>query len=470
MSQVRPARTRAVRKFALERLIGGGFALMLALLVGVGVLDYRSTSELADSADAVRSAQAELTALARLLSSATDAETAQRGYVITGDEGFLGPYRQARQHVEEQLSLLRGLAGDVPARLDALEHLAAQRIDSIAAVVALRRDGGAEDARRLIASGKGRRLHDRLRAAVAGMEARVQSTLAAQEQGNLAIRRRALLVSAVGAPLAVVIVLGLAWRIVLDLRTLRRTSAELAAARDRAESADRIKSSFLATMSHELRTPLNSIIGFTGILLQRLAGPLNDEQGRQLAMVRDSSRHLLALINDVLDISKIESGQLEVAHEDFDLRASIAKVVEIVRPLAEKKSLVLQAQVDDGVGPAHGDARRVEQVLLNLLSNAIKFTDAGSVTLSAAPGAPGLLRIDVADTGIGIAPQDLDTLFQPFRQVDSRLAREREGTGLGLAISRRLAQLMGGDVTLASQPGRGSVFSLTLQRAGEAPR
>ena len=168
----------------------------------------------------------------------------------------------------------------------------------------------------------------------------------------------------------------------LERRVVERTG-ELAVARDRAEAADRLKSAFLASMSHELRTPLNSIIGFTGIILQGMAGPLNEEQGKQLGMVRDSARHLLALINDVLDISKIEAGQLEVKSEPFDLQASIVKVTGIVKPLAEKKGLTLLVELAPEIDVVVSDQRRVEQALLNLLNNAIKFTDRGAVALTA---------------------------------------------------------------------------------------
>jgi PAS domain S-box-containing protein len=250
----------------------------------------------------------------------------------------------------------------------------------------------------------------------------------------------------------------------LEQRVAERT-AELAVARDRAEAADSLKSAFLATMSHELRTPLNSIIGFTGILLQGLAGPLNPEQGKQLGMVQSSARHLLALINDVLDISKIEAGQLQVSSEPLDLRASIAKVAEIVKPMAEKKGLALRVELTPEIGTLVSDGRRIEQVLLNLLNNAVKFTERGAVTLTA-ESVPDAIRIAVADTGIGIKPEDMSKLFQPFRQIDTGLSRQHEGTGLGLAICGRLAALLGGEIHAASEWGKGSVFTLTLPLNG----
>ncbi|MFZ2640217.1 MAG: MASE1 domain-containing protein [Verrucomicrobiia bacterium] len=253
----------------------------------------------------------------------------------------------------------------------------------------------------------------------------------------------------------------------LERRVLIRTT-ELAEACDRAEAADRIKSAFLATMSHELRTPLNSIIGFTGLLLQGLTGPLNAEQTKQLGMVRNSGQHLLALINDILDISKIEAGQITIAIAPFDLRESVQKVLETVTPLADKKQLPLIARVSPQVGRITSDRKRVEQILLNLLSNAIKFTERGEVTLTAEmmPGTSHVphsaVCVSVTDTGLGIKREDLDKLFQPFRQLDTGLTRQHEGTGLGLAICKRLVERLGGTITVESEWGKGSTFRFTL--------
>jgi hypothetical protein len=251
-----------------------------------------------------------------------------------------------------------------------------------------------------------------------------------------------------------------------DMETrIQQRTAELAVAMQKAQAADHLKSAFLASMSHELRTPLNSIIGFTGILLQGLAGPLNEEQKKQLLMVQNSSRHLLALINDVLDISKIEADQLTLSFSTFELRPSIEKTVKLTAPLAEKKGLELVLEIAPDVAAVTTDQRRLEQVILNLLNNAVKFTEKGRVSLACRTDKDGYL-LSVSDTGMGIRAEEIPGLFQPFHQIDTGLSRKHEGTGLGLSICKKLVGMMGGTIEVQSQWGEGSTFTVRFPENG----
>ena len=243
-------------------------------------------------------------------------------------------------------------------------------------------------------------------------------------------------------------------------------TVELEAAKTKAEESDHLKSAFLASMSHELRTPLNSIIGFTGILLQGMAGPLSEEQAKQLGMVKGSASHLLELINDILDISKIESGRVQVYDEAFKIDLLLVMAVSSLRPFAEKKSLRLRHNIETDLPKLYSDKRRLEQVLINLINNAIKFTEEGEIMVSCYLK-EDFLNIDVFDTGIGISEKDLETVFETFRQIDTGLDRVKEGSGLGLAISKKLAELLSGTIKVVSEPGVGSTFSVVLPVTSE---
>jgi PAS domain S-box-containing protein len=249
----------------------------------------------------------------------------------------------------------------------------------------------------------------------------------------------------------------------LEQRVAERTQ-ELVAAKERAERADSVKSSFLSMMSHELRTPLNSILGFTDVILQRFSGPLTPEQERQLGIVRDSSMHLLALINDVLDISRIEAGQLRLEIGPVDLPDLLRRRMQAFEAQAAAKGLALECRIDDGVGVIRSDARRIAQIVTNLLSNAVKFTEQGRVALDARANGLGV-EIEVSDSGHGIAADELPLLFTAFEQLATTRRGNKDGTGLGLAISRHLARALGGDIAVASTPGQGSRFTLRLPLA-----
>jgi len=228
------------------------------------------------------------------------------------------------------------------------------------------------------------------------------------------------------------------------------------------EVANRHKSEFLANMSHELRTPLNAVIGFSEVLLERMFGEINEKQDEYLRDIYSSGRHLLSLINDILDLAKIEAGRMELEVTRFDLPQAIENAMTLVRGRADAHAIRLEADVDERLGEFAGDERKFKQILLNLLSNAVKFTpEGGRVTLRAGL-TDGTVEIAVTDTGIGIAPEDQAAVFEEFRQVGTDYARKREGTGLGLALTKRFVELHGGAIWLKSAPGEGSTFTFTL--------
>jgi signal transduction histidine kinase len=235
---------------------------------------------------------------------------------------------------------------------------------------------------------------------------------------------------------------------------LRRLYAEL-------EAASRHKSEFLANMSHELRTPLNAIIGFSQVLRDEMVGPVNDKQAEYLDDISSSGNHLLSLINDVLDLSKVEAGQVELEMHPFSLREALERGVVMVRERATEDGVRVAFAADPEVDVVDGDERRIKQVIFNLLSNAVKFTPAGGEVDVSATRANGEVRVSVADTGPGVAPEDRDRIFEEFQQSETGVGL-REGTGLGLALSKRFVELHGGRIWVESELGRGSTFTFAL--------
>ena len=229
------------------------------------------------------------------------------------------------------------------------------------------------------------------------------------------------------------------------------------------EVASRHKSEFLANMSHELRTPLNAIIGFSEVLNERMFGELNEKQEEYLKDIHASGQHLLSLINDILNLSKIEAGRMELELTDFDLPAAMDNSVTLVRERASRRGVTLEIAVEERVGVIRGDERKIRQVLLNLLSNAIKFTPEGGRIEIGAALRDGAVEVSVSDTGVGIAPEDQEAAFEEFRQVGASAAKQ-EGTGLGLALCRKFIELHGGKIWVTSAVGAGSTFTFRLPR------
>ncbi|MBI2080889.1 MAG: HAMP domain-containing protein, partial [candidate division NC10 bacterium] len=254
----------------------------------------------------------------------------------------------------------------------------------------------------------------------------------------------------------------------LEHRVEERTR-DLTALNQQLQEANRHKSQFLANMSHELRTPLNSIIGFSEVLLDGGAEALRERQRLYVDTILDSGQHLLTLISDILDVAKIEAGKVRLEPAAVHCTDLVAEAVDVVRPQAERKRLRLGGAVEPAGTTVWGDRPKLRQVLLNLLSNAVKFTpDGGEVRVTASPAPGGAVEFRVADTGIGIHPDDQERIFQAFEQVDNSYSRRYQGTGLGLSLTRQLVELHGGTVRVESAVGAGSTFIVTLPAAATA--
>jgi len=250
-------------------------------------------------------------------------------------------------------------------------------------------------------------------------------------------------------------------------KELQASNREIAEKSRQLEVASQHKSEFLANMSHELRTPLNAIIGFSEILSEKMFGELNEKQEEYSKDIHASGQHLLSLINDILDLSKIEAGRMELELTEFDLPNAIENALMLVRERAGRRSIALHTNIDTQLGQIQADERKVRQVVLKLLSNAIKFTPEGGRIEVAAVPKDGSVEISVSDTGVGIAPEDQEAVFEEFRQVGTA-EKKAEGTGLGLTLCRKFIELHGGRIWVKSEVGLGSTFTFTIPvRCGE---
>ncbi|MEU5695550.1 response regulator [Actinosynnema sp. NPDC020468] len=488
-------------RWTVGRLMAVGYLLAVGGLLVVGISAYVRIGTLLEDRVPVEHTYEVLGRISQLRIDLQDVERGQRGYLVTGDEGFLSPYRAAIADIGATTASLRSLTADngVQQRaLDELEPLVDTWLAHTADALSAYQGGDPGTARRLVAQ-DGPGGGDRIEAVLDGMRD--------EEVRLLAIRQRVssegasgtrLLIGWGTAALTALVGLGAWWatrkvtvpltrvaeaatRVAggesgLDVRVtgpveLERMSSAvdtsmraLRDARDEAMAASRAKAAFLATMSHEIRTPMNAVIGLTGLVLDT---GLTAEQRDLITTVRDSGDSLLSIINEILDYSKIEAGQVDLEDASFDVVDCVESALALVALPAEAKALELVGHVDPGC-PAvlRGDATRLRQILLNLLSNAVKFTHSGEVAVTLWAEARGsdtevLLHAEVRDTGMGIPAEQKERLFEAFSQVDASTTRRFGGTGLGLAISKRLAQVMGGDLVVESTPGVGSTFTLT---------
>ena len=464
---------------------------VLTLLVGVAALAV--VIRLRGAVAAVDHTNAVIRNLENALGAIVDAETGQRGYVITGDSSYLGPYHDGRVAVDSYFVALRQLVADDPhqrARLDTLEELANAKVRELDRSVELR----AVDASAALAhvrSGVGKALMDSARVVATHMTQTERRRLAERDRARLRIRNLALGVI-IGGTLGAFLLAFITNRsirsdVIAQQRTreqlelqaqqleeqqvameetleqLRETTTEAEEARDAADVANRAKTDFLAVMSHELRTPLNAIVGYTELLHDGVAGPVSDVQREQLERVQLSARHLVELVDDILSFSRLESGTENVRAVPIDVAEVTREAGALVEPVAAAKGLTVTIDTPNEPARFTSDPAKVRQVLVNLLSNAIKFTDEGGIRL-ASRAEDGCVVFEVVDTGIGIAPEHQEQVFETFWQVDQTATRKRGGAGLGLSVSRRLARALGGDLSVESAIGKGSRFRFWVPR------
>ncbi|MES2523969.1 MAG: CHASE3 domain-containing protein [Gemmatimonadota bacterium] len=464
----------------LHRKVIAALGATLVILGVVGSIAYLSVSRLVETSGTVWRTHQVLRLIEVTYSAIADAETGSRGYLLTGDTSYLEPYRAATVAIDDNLAALRQLTSSSPrqrAQLEQLDPLIQRRLAVMQRAVVLRREQGFEAALAAVRTGRGKALMDSVRQEINRLEASEQTLLSARSDAEAVSVRR--LGTALGAALFLAVVISVVAAVIVRRDLALRTAAErgLREAKDAAEGANQAKSQFLARMSHELRTPLNSVIGFSNVLLRKQDSARTPDERLYLERIRDNGMHLLHLIDDLLDVARIDVGRLRIERRPVELGALVRGVVGGFEEEARRRELALTCDIPEDLMWIESDPTRLRQVLVNLVGNAVKFTERGSVHVRITAWTPDNalgrsgdhLRLDVIDTGIGIAADRQPAIFDPFEQAETGTARKYGGTGLGLAICRSLCELMGARLEVQSTLGEGSTFSVMFPTSRQQP-
>lgn len=450
----------------IERRLQMVFGALAIVLAATFVLQAVNREEQIENRQWVQQARQVIDELAWLRAHVIETDAAVRGYLLNPDRRYPAAIHQIHAETERHLDALRTLIADEPSQLPRLvqlrEAIRARR-EAGRKLMELR-DRSEPAAIAAFSTGDAMEANSPVQEVLTALDQQERTTLEQRRQRRLHYSENTWLFTAT-ALVAVVFGLLVTAYVMFRRDAAHRQGFEQALQLKNAEleEASRLKSEFLAHMSHELRTPLNAIIGYTGTLLMRLPGPLNGDQEKQLKTIQNSGRHLLSLINELLDLSRIESGKTKLQLEALLCREIVEQVVSTLRPLAQAKSLELDAKFPDQPVQVATDRRAFSQILINLTNNAIKFTDKGSVRLEVSER-NGLAAVDIIDTGVGVQKEDQLKLFQAFQQLRPGMVL-REGTGLGLYLSGKLAALIGGRIEFESEFGKGSRFSVLVPKA-----
>jgi len=456
---------------SVENKIKIGVGIVLTALIANAALSYRATRILIANEQWVSHTHQVLTALEVVLSTMKDAETGERGFIITGSNQYLEPYQMATRQIDEELQSLKQLTADSPLqqeRIPALQQKIANRLNILKTGVDLRVSGNTEGARTLTKSGGGKQSMDDLRMLINEMADEEKKLLAVRTAESRKSQNDTFLTFVIANLIAGSLLLATAVVVIKAVRARRQAEferSELLAAernsREQAEAANRSKDEFLAILSHELKTPLTAVHGWVQMLKTREV----DHQTTQKALevIDRNLRIQNQLIDDLLNVSKIITGKLQIHRERVNALDVVTATIETVRPSADAKQINIRLESDSDLPAISADPARVQQIVWNLLSNAVKFTPKGGSIVVKVTWSPRDLRILVRDSGEGISPEFLPQVFNRFSQADASKTRPHGGLGLGLALVRQLTELHGGSVSAESAGvGKGSAFSVTF--------